>query len=186
MRSLLFLLPIAAAAVPAIAAETVPVPAFRSVELRGGGDVVVRPGPAQRVTIVSGSSRFTGFHVTRYGQLRIDACNERCPQHYDLRIEIVSPHAPDLAIQGGGTIAAAPGFAPQSDLSAAVDGGGIIDLRAVAASSFNAAINGGGKILAGRSSVLAAAVNGGGEVRYSGNPEVSSAIHGGGNVRPGD
>jgi hypothetical protein len=186
MRALLFLLPIAAAAVPALAAETVPVQHFRSVELRGGGDVVVRRGPAQRVTILSGSTQFTRLYVTRNGKLRIDACNERCPQNYDLRIEIVSPSAPDLAIQGGGAITAAPGFAPQRQLSAAIDGGGRIDARSVAANSFNAAINGGGKILAGRSSVLSAAVNGGGEIRYSGDPQVSTAIHGGGNVRPGD
>lgn len=186
MRSLIFLLPIAVSSVPAFAQETVPVPAFQSVELRGGGDVVVRPGPVQRVTLINGSTQFTGFRVMQDGQLRIDACNERCPQHYALRIEIVSPHAPDLAIQGGGTITAEPGFAPQSQLSAAVDGGGRIDARSVAARSFNAAINGGGKIFAGRSSVLSAAVNGGGEVRYAGNPEVSSAIHGGGNVRPAE
>lgn len=186
MRTLLFLLPVAAAAVPALAAETVPVQPFRSIELRGGGDVVVRHGPAQMVTILSGSSQFTRFHVTRYGQLRIDACNERCPQHYDLRIEIVSPDAPDLAIQGGGAIAVAPGFAPQRQLAAAIDGGGRIDARSIAASSFDAAINGGGKIFAGRSSVLSAAVNGGGEIRYSGDPQVSTAIHGGGIVRPGD
>lgn len=186
MRALLFLLPMAAAAVPAIAAETVSVPAFHSIELRGGGDVIVRPGPAQRVTILNGSTQFTGFHVTRYGQLKIDACNERCPQRYDLRIEIVSPNAPDLAIRGGGAITAAPGFGPQSQLSAAIDGGGRIDARAIAATRFNAAINGGGKILAGRASALAAAVNGGGEVRYAGDPQVTVAIHGGGNVRPGD
>lgn len=185
MRALLFLLPMAAAAVPAMAAESVAVPAFRSIELRGGGDVIIRPGPAQRVTILSGSTEFTGFDVTRSGQLRIDACNARCPRHYDLRIEIVSPRAPDLAIQGGGAITALPGFAPQSQLSAAISGGGRIDARAVAANRFNAAINGGGKILAGRSSTLAAAVNGGGEVRYSGDPQVTTAIHGGGDVRPG-
>ena len=187
MRYALMLLPLALTiGVPAAAAETIAVPAFRSVELRGGGNVVVRPGPVQRVTILNGSSQFTGFRVTNYGQLRIDACNERCPQHYDLRIEIQSPHAPDVAIQGGGAITALPGFAPQSQLSAAVDGGGLIDIRALTASNVNAAVNGGGKILSGRSSNLTAAVNGGGEVRYAASGNVTMAVHGGGNVRQGN
>ena len=186
MRSMLFLLPLAVAAVPAVAAEVVPVPAFKSVQLRGGGSVVVRPGPAQRVTILSGSSHFTTFRVDHRGQLRIDACNERCPRSYDLRIEIHSPGVPDLAITGGGSITAAAGFARQGQLSAAVSGGGQIDVRSVAATNVSAAVNGGGKVLAGRSSHLSAAVNGGGEVRYAGTPHVSSVVNGGGRVRRGD
>ena len=185
MRSMLFLLPFAVAAVPAVAAEVVAVPAFKSVQLRGGGSVVVRPGP-QRVTILSGSTQFTGVRVDHRGQLRIDACNERCPRNYDLRIEIHSPRVPDLAITGGGSIAAAPGFAPQNQLSAAISGGGQIDVRSVAASDVSAAVNGGGKVLTGNSSQLSAAVNGGGEVRYAGNPHVSSAVRGGGAVVRGN
>lgn len=187
MRSALFLLPLALSfSAPAPAAESVAVPAFRSVELRGGGNVVVRPGPVQRVVMLSGSSQFTGFHVTRSGQLQIDACNERCPQHYDLRIEIQSPTAPDLAIQGGGAIVASAGFSPQSQISAAVDGGGLIDIRPLGAHNVTAAVNGGGKILSGRSSSLTAAINGGGEVRYAASGNITMAVHGGGNVRQGN
>lgn len=185
MRSMLFLLPLAVAAVPAVAAEVVPVPAFKSVQLRGGGSVVVRPGP-QSVTIVAGSTQFTSLRVDHRGQLRIDACNERCPRNYDLRIEIRSPQVPDLAINGGGSIAAAPGFAPQGQLSAAISGGGQIDVRAVAASNVSAAVNGGGEVLTGSSSSLSAAVNGGGEVRYAGTPHVSSVVNGGGRVVRGN
>jgi hypothetical protein len=183
MRSMLFILPLALAAVPAIAAEAVHVPAFKSVQLRGGGTIVVRPGQAQRVTITNGSTHFTSVGVDPRGRLRIDACNSRCPNRYDLRIEIVSPSLPDVAIMGGGAITAAPGFAPQGQVSAAISGGGLIDLRSVSASNVSAAVNGGGRILTGRSSSLSAAINGGGEVRYSGNPQVSSAVRGGGIVR---
>ena len=52
---------------PVLATETVPVPAFRNLELRGGGDVVLLPGPAQRVTIVEGSSAFTRIRVDPHG-----------------------------------------------------------------------------------------------------------------------
>lgn len=187
MRTSLFLLPFAlVAAVPASAAETVAVPEFRTIQLRGGGSIVVRPGPSQRVTIVNGSSQFTRVRVDHSGQLKIDACNERCPQRYDLRIEIQSPSAPDAAISGGGSIIFAPGYRPQSDLSVAVNGGGQVDARSLQAVNVSAAVNGGGRVLAGHPSHLSAAVSGGGEVRYAGNPHVSSVVNGGGAVRRGD
>jgi hypothetical protein len=183
MRSALVLLPLSlAAAAPLLAAETVAVPGFRSVELRGGGDVVVRPGPVQRVTIVSGSSQYTRIYVARDGKLRIDACNGRCPRHYDLRVEIQSPRMPDVAISGGGAITATRGFRAEPDLAAAINGGGRINVRAVAASNVSAAINGGGQILTGASRTLSAAIHGGGEDRYAGNPVTSVAINGGGAV----
>src|SRR5689334_25306214 len=107
------------ASVPALASEYVAVPHFDSVELRGGGDVTLVPGPVQRVTILNGSSQFTHIYMRRDGQLRIDACNERCPRNYNLQIRIESPRAPDVAISGGGTIKASNGFAPQGQLAAA-------------------------------------------------------------------
>ncbi|CAN5115982.1 MAG: DUF2807 domain-containing protein [Pseudomonadota bacterium] len=186
MRSMLFILPLALTAIPAFAAETVPTPAFDTVQLRGGGSVTVRPGPVQRVTIVNGSTQFTSLRVERSGQLRIDACNARCPRNYDLRIVIEGPTAIDAAITGGGSIAFAPGFRPESDLSVAISGGGQIDARSVQAANISAAINGGGRILAGRPSRLSAAVNGGGEVRYAGSPHVSSVVNGGGAVHRAD
>ena len=183
MRSILPLFALAlAAAAPAIATELVPVPGFRSVELRGGGAVTVVPGPAQRVMIVEGSSQFTHMRVERDGQLRIDTCDERCPPEYRLRVEIQSPRVPDLAISGGGTIATTPGFRPQPQLSAAVRGGGRIDARSVEAGQVSAAVNGGGDILVRPRATLSAAINGGGHVRYVGNPSTSVAIHGGGAV----
>ena len=124
-----------AASAPALATEVVPVPAFRSVQLLGGGEVSIRPGPVQRVTIVEGSSRITRFRVERDGKLRIDVCDGNCPRQYRLRIDIQSPSAPDVAIAGGGLIRASGGFPAQRQLSAAVMGGGKIDMLAVAAAS---------------------------------------------------
>ena len=186
MRSMIPLFAFAfAASAPVIAAEYVPVPEFRSVELRGGGDVTLRSGSAQRVTIVEGSSQVSRIYVARDGQLRIDACNGTCPRNYRLRVEIQSPRAPDVAIAGGGTIRALDGFASQSEIAVAVDGGGDIDLRALDASQVTAAVNGGGAITVRPRSKLTAAVNGGGDIRYWGNPQVTMAVHGGGTVRPG-
>ena len=183
MRSYLPLFAFAlAASAPALATEGVPVPAFRSVELRGGGEVSIRPGPVQRVTLVEGSARITRFHVEQDGKLRIDICQDNCPRQYRLRVEIQSPTVPDVAIAGGGLIRASAGFPAQRQLSAAIMGGGKIDALAVPAGSVSAAVHGGGLITVRARSSLSAAVNGGGEIRYAGNPAVSSAINGGGAV----
>ena len=53
--------------------------------------VTIVPRPAQRVTILEGSSQFTRFRVDREGKLQIDACNEQCPRNYHLRVQIESP-----------------------------------------------------------------------------------------------
>ena len=185
MRLTLLVTAALAVAAPAFAVEVVPVPQFRSVELRGGGAVTVVPGPAERVTIVEGSSQFTHMRVERDGQLRIDTCDERCPPTYRLRVEIQSPIVPDLAIAGGGAIVTQAGFRPQTHLAAAVHGGGHIDARAVEATAVSAAVNGGGQVLVRPRLSLAAAVNGGGLVRFWGNPQVTTAIHGGGGVLRG-
>jgi hypothetical protein len=183
MRSTLPLFALALAiSAPAAATEVVPVQPFRSVELRGGGEVTLVPGPVQRVTILNGSSRFTHVYLRRDGQLRIDACNESCPRHYDLQIRIESPRAPDVAISGGGSIVASSGFSPQSQLSAAIEGGGMIDVRSVLATAVSAAVDGGGRILVRPRATLSAAVRGGGDIRYSGDPQVSMAVSGGGDV----
>jgi hypothetical protein len=167
---------------PALAAEQVSLPNFRSLQLRGGGEVTVRPGPVQRVIVVEGSAQISRFRVARDGQLRIAVCEGSCPRHYRLRVEVQSPTVPDLAIAGGGLIQTVGGFAPQRQLSTAVSGGGKIDALAVQANSVNAAVHGGGLVSVRARSSLSAAVNGGGEVRYSGNPQVVSAINGGGAV----
>lgn len=186
MRSILPLFAFAVAVSgPVAAAEVVPVPAFRAIELRGGGDVTLRAGPVQRVTIVEGSSRVTRVSVARDGGLRIDACNARCPRQYRLRVVIEGPTVPTLAVQGGGSITAALGFAAQRELTVAVDGGGAIDVRAVPSRSVTAAVSGGGAIKTAPQRSLTAAVNGGGSIRYWGNPSVTMAVNGGGSVAPG-
>src|SRR4051812_37748220 len=113
MRSILPLFAVAlAVSGPALATEGVRLPMFRSIELRGGGEVMLRPSPVQRVTLIEGSAQITRFHIDRDGQLKIDVCNGRCPSNYRLRVEIQSPYAPDVAISGGGLIRAAGSFAP--------------------------------------------------------------------------
>ena len=186
IRSLVSLFAIAlVASVPAIASELVPVRHFQAVELRGGGNVAVVPGPVERVTIVEGSSRFTHIYVDRHGSLKIDVCKEDCPQHYRLRVEIQSPRVPVMAVDGGGAIDVSGGFGAVPALTLAVNGGGRIDTRSVNASDVTAAVNGGGQLFVRARSGLTGAVRGGGTIRYWGDPQVTSVIDGGGSIRPG-
>ena len=185
MRSIVPLFAFAfAAAAPVVAAEQISVPDFHSVELRGGGEVTLTPGP-RGVTILEGSSQVSRIFVTNEGKLQIDACSGRCPRHYRLRVEVRSPRAPSAAIAGGGAIRALGGFPAAGRIAAAVDGGGAIDLRSVDAIDVTAAVNGGGIISVRPRSRLTAAVNGGGDIRYWGDPQVTMAVQGGGTVRPG-
>ena len=59
MRSLLplFVLPIAHRRAGYCTRGPCPMPPFRSIQLRGGGEVTVQPGPVQRVTIDRGQRR---------------------------------------------------------------------------------------------------------------------------------
>ena len=180
IRNLILAATTLAIAAPASSAETVAVPAFRSVELAGGGEVLVRPGAAQRVTIVNGSTSYTRIVVDKQGKLRIDACSSHCPRNYSLKIVIESPNVPPLAIHGGGDITASAGFASQGQLAVAIHGGGTIDARNVSSDHVSAAVSGGGNIKVRPLSSLSAAIRGGGEIAYSGNPSVSSAVTGGG------
>jgi hypothetical protein len=171
------------AAAPALAdGQSVPVPAFTAVQLRGGGDLTIVPGPVQRVTIINGSRQFTTFRMREGQQLDIDACNAQCPRNYNLRIRIESPIVPTVAVHAGGTIVAGRGFGPQREVVAAVSAGGTIDLRALNTEKAVAAVNAGGDIYIRPRASLVAAVSDGGDVHYSGNPAVTTAVQGGGNV----
>lgn len=185
VRSIIPLFAVAlAASAPALADEPIAVGAFHSVELRGGGDLYVIPGPVQRVTLLEGSTEFTSFRMRRDGELEIATHrNDRCPHNYNLRIQIESPTLPNVAVNAGGTIIARPGFTRQRDISAAVFAGGTIDLRAVEADDVSAAVNAGGDIYVRPRVTLNAAVNAGGDIHYSGNPQVSEAVANGGEVR---
>ena len=171
-----------AAAAPAAAQTPVSVPAFDSIELNGGGRVVVRHGARQSVTLVRGNLDTTRFTVGRDGKLEIDACVRSC-RDYDLLVEIVTPELDAVAIHGGGQIRAEGAFPRRDELAIGISGGGTIDMTAVEADTVAAGINGGGSILAHARDRLTAGINGGGAVRYNGTPAVTAAIDGGGIVR---
>lgn len=168
---------------PVVAQEAgaLSLPAFRSIAVEGGGTVVIRKGPTQRVTLQEGSSSVSELGV-QDGSLRIRACPNRCPANYRLRVAIVVPALDALAVNGGGSIAVADGFGAADRLALAVNGGGAIDAERVDSRDVTAAVRGGGSIRLRAGSRLTAAVNGGGSIAYRGSPSVTSAIRGGGSV----
>ena len=168
---------------PAAAQTPVTVDRFDEIALEGGGSVVVRQGDRQQVNLIRGSTEMTEFRV-RDGRLTIDACRRSCSD-YELEVEIVVPRVTALSIEGGGSIRADGGFGDPGALAASIQGGGLIDLRQIAASNVTASVNGGGMIRAHARNALTASVNGGGMITYRGDPAVTSAINGGGLVRRG-
>ena len=169
-------------ATPAAAATDVPLGHFSQVALHGGGEISLKHGAVQRVTLIKGTTAHTTFRLSSDGELEIDACNITCPHQYELKIEIVSPDIRGASIDGGGEIRSNGAFPGQSSFSAAINGGGVIDARAIRAASAEASVHGGGKILVSANVSLAASVAGGGEIVYRGNPAVSQSIAGGGSV----
>ncbi|HEY2068501.1 MAG TPA: DUF2807 domain-containing protein [Rhizomicrobium sp.] len=165
------------------AQTAVPVSHFDSVELEGGGHVVLKHGDVQRVMLIKGSTQFTTFETgSNSHKLTIKTCNRDCPEQYDLEIEITTPDIPAVAIEGGGHIESDGAFPGQHAVTAAVHGGGNIDLRSINADDATAAVDGGGHIELRAEKHLTAAVNGGGHIGYAGNPEVTEAVNGGGSV----
>jgi hypothetical protein len=96
------------------------------------------------------------------------------------------PRVTAVAISGGGHIESASGFPTQGTITAAIHGGGNIDIRTIDATDATAAVDGGGRIRLHSDRHLTAAINGGGSVGYSGAADVTSAINGGGSVHRED
>lgn len=182
MKKLILAAILPLAAVSGAAAQTpIAVAAFDEIELRGGGDVLIRHGARQRVTLLEGDRNQASFDVERDGKLVIRPCRTSC-RNQRLRVEIVTPNLEAVAIRGGGSIRAEGGFPSEEAVAVAITGGGTIDTRAVPARDVAAAIVGGGLIRVAAQNNLAATILGGGAVRYTGNPRTTVSVNGGGAV----
>ena len=170
-----------ALAAPAAAQTPVRVGAFDSIELRGGGEVIVRFGREQRVTLVAGDPNLASIEVDRDRDLVIRPCRSSC-RNQRLRVEVVTPQLNAVAIHGGGQIRTEGAFPARGSLALAVNGGGTLDARSLRADAVAAAINGGGRIRTSPARTLAAAIRGGGAVLYTGDPRTTVSIDGGGTV----
>jgi hypothetical protein len=170
-----------------VLAETVvPVAAFRSVTLRGGGHVILRHAPKHRVTILEGSTSHTSAAIADGDRLVIDRCQTKCPRGYKMTVEVLTPDIADVRVNDGGVIQTIGSFPDRGALRVMVDSGGLIDLRSMTIDSVAAAIRQGGRIFVDPGKSLVARIEQGGAVTYWGDPRVNSSIDHGGVVVKGD
>jgi putative autotransporter adhesin-like protein len=170
---------------PVVAQTAVSLAPFESVELRNGGEVILRHGPTQRVTLLKGSLDYTSVTIADGGRLIINRCKSRCPKGYELEIEIVTPDITGISVADGGTIQSRGNFPRQAKIGAAVRDGGTIDIRSMAADSVTASVEEGGVILTMPQTALFARVFDGGKITYWGDARVESSVRSGGAVTRG-
>jgi hypothetical protein len=170
---------------PAAGAQPLQVAPFRSVELRNGGEIVIRQGPEQQVTLVQGDRGNARLQVVD-GRLIVDKCRTGCRHGARPRLVITMPAVDGLAVAHGGVIRTDGRFTRQASLAAAVEQGGTLDIRAMTASNVAAAVDNGGRIFTRPLESLTASVRSGGNVTYWGSPAVRRAIAGGGVIEQGD
>jgi len=182
MRTLIFVAIAVLLTTLAGAAQTViPVGQFRSIELRHGGDVVVRHGSTPRVTILNGNSQYTRVRLAGE-RLVIDNCNPDCPRDYRLRMEIMTPEISAVSVSHGGTVRTLGAFPVQAAIEADVEQGGTIDIRSIAANAVDASVDSGGRIFTHPRQMLAATVESGGGITYWGDVRVTQSVRDGGFV----
>lgn len=170
---------------PAIAHCQTPIPltAFRSVALRGGGKVILSHGAEQKITLFQGKPGQTRLRV-KDERLIIDRC-QACPHDEPLVVEIITPDFEDLMVTDGGTIEVRGRFPARENLRAAVEDGGTIDVRSVEVQSVAALVQQGGRILTRAQKTLLGSISHGGVITYWGSPNVSSHVDDGGMVMRG-
>jgi hypothetical protein len=157
-------------------------PVFSGINVHGGGSVVLRHGPVQRVTVIKGDLSKIDLHMSG-NTIDISPCKNWCWGTNPLEVEIVSPKIDTFEVHGGGEIKAVGEFPRQPALRVDVHGGGDLDARAIPADTVNANVHGGGDAYVNAVSSLNAEVHGGGDLTYVGNPpHISSQTHGGGSI----
>lgn len=167
------------------AAQTViPVDRFDSVALQNGGTVVVRHGPVQRVTLVSGDSRYTQIDVDG-GRLLIDNHHRGHSRDYRVEVEVVTPDLTAVSVSNGGTVRTAGAFPAQAAIDAHVEQGGRVDIRAIPADAVFASVYSGGGIFTNARQALTAKITSGGSITYWGDARVQKTVRDGGAVRRG-
>jgi hypothetical protein len=172
-------------ALPARGAD-LPVNPFRSIELRHGGHVIVRHGAVQRVSMLEGDPRCAAVGVGSDERLVIESSGRACHGGRSMLIEVVTPQIAALYVSNGGTLQTRGGFGGQPSLEAAVEQGGTIDMRSIAADNVEASVNSGGRIFTNVRTALTADVTSGGLVAYWGSVrDVNRVIRHGGVVGRG-
>ena len=184
MRVLTLALAVLIVPIISAAQTTVPVPQFRSVELRNGGMVILRHGPSQRVTLLQGSVQQTSVEVDG-DWLVIDRAKSVPHRNYRLEIEVVTPWIAEVSVQHGGTLQSRGAFPPQASIEASVSNGGTLDIRSIETDNVEAAVSQGGRIFLKADQSLVASVHQGGIITWWGDARVRRSVRHGGAVVQG-
>jgi putative autotransporter adhesin-like protein len=172
-------------AVPVAAQTAIRVASFRSVELHSGGEVTLRHGSTQRVTLLKGDADCAKVTTDNAGRLVIEKYGAACHRKYDLQVEVVAPLFAEVAVNDGGHINSVGDFPRQPEIRTAVRNGGSVDLRSIPADRVIASVDQGGRILVTSQTLLSASVADGGKIAYWGEPRVEKSIQHGGAINKG-
>ena len=172
-------------AVPVAGQTPIRVAPFRSIELHSGGEVVLRHGATQRVTLLKGDADCARVMTDGAGRLVIEKYSAECHRKYDLQVEVVAPQFAEVAVNDGGHINSIGDFPRQPQIRTAVRNGGSVDLRSMPADKVIASVAQGGRILVMPQTMLTASVADGGQITYWGEPRVEKSIQHGGAVTKG-
>jgi hypothetical protein len=170
----------------ALADQTINVPPFKTIELHGGGQAILRHGDRQRVVMTKGDLSIAEITVVGDGKLVLSPCKDWCWGNHKLEVEITTPSIAGISVHGGGDLRAEGGFPKQPSLNVEVHGGGDANVKAIAADNVSAEVHGGGDAEVRAVRKLKAEVHGGGDLHFWGHPQVESSTHGGGDIESGE
>jgi len=157
---------------------------FEAIDLRGGGQVIVRHAPVQAVRFLEGDANHSRIDIAG-GRLVIDHCRGHCPRGYRMVVEVATPRIEALTVSDGGAIREQGGFPGQAAIAVRVSSGGMVDIRALDVADVTASIAHGGLIFTRPGRRLDARVEQGGAITYWGSPALSRSIRQGGVVGRG-
>jgi len=152
-----------------------------SVSAHNGAHVVIRHGAVQHV---SGDTRCYSTRMSGH-ELVIDNPGN-CSRDERGVIEVVTPSLSAVAVSNGGSLQASGAFPAQPSIEAAVEQGGTIDIRFIAAQRVTASVYSGGRIFVNARNTLDATIDSGGVVTYWGEArDVRKSVYNGGVVQRG-
>ena len=177
---------------------------FKSVELAGSNDVLIRVGKKQAV-VVRGDDNLLDRVTTEVqsGQLVIANAPGSFTTKSPMSVEIDVPTLHALTLTGSGNVVvggieaqslevALPGSGTitgsgtATKLDAAVGGSGTIEFTRLVANDVRAVVSGSGSIFVTATQSLDASVSGSGSILYAGNPQdVTKSITGSGAITGG-
>jgi hypothetical protein len=183
------------------ATQTRDVPAFRSVELAGGNNIVIHVG-GDRSVVVKADDNLLNRVTTKVqsGTLVIGNTSGSLTAKSPMSVEVTVPTLTALTLAGGGNIIVdgikaesltvtlsgsgnVTGSGTATSLGVTLDGSGNVWFTRLAAHNVHAVLSGSGNIFVTATDSLDASVPGSGAISYAGNPQdVTKSVTGSGEI----